>query len=206
MANKPINFTQLKNKYKDEQVFVIPFADAKHISDKFTRIKGEEDSIWTRYSSSGKYIMRYDAEYNPIFQQLIPYVLIQNGDKFYVTKRIAGESRLKDSLSLGFGGHINPCDGTKDPVFRGMVRELMEEVYVEPTTKATFVGYTRNMTSELNDHIGLVFLLQVSQASIRETDSLEGIWMTIDELEKDYFKFEGWARFIIDYLSTNKSF
>jgi len=206
--NEITNYSKLKNKYKDEQVFIIPYANVADINDKFTRVTNEQDTIWTKYDSVGKYIFRYDAEGNNAVQQLIPYILIQNEStgEFFVTKRIKGEPRLVDQLSLGIGGHINPCDGAREALFKGLVRELLEEVYIEVTTRANFVGYMRDITSSTNDHFGCVFLIKAKEVRVRETDKLEGLWMSIDQLEDNYFKFEGWARYIIDYISENKKF
>jgi predicted NUDIX family phosphoesterase len=200
----PVQKAELKRKYPDEQVFVVPFMFLNNIPDKFTRTNHTLD-IWNRYDNSGKYIFRHDAEMNPAFQQIIPYVLIKNSfsNKYFVANRLAGEKRLIDKISLGFGGHINPCDGTKDVLFYSLFREMHEELDIEPVGPAEFVGYVRGLTTPTNDHTGCVFVVKTESCAIKETDNLEGLWMTIEELEKNYFKFESWAKYIIDYLVSN---
>ena len=98
---------QLMKKYGTEQVFIVPFSSVLHVPDKFNPNSSE---INNNYGAIGKYVMRYDAEYNPSFQQLISYALIANKakTKFFVADRISGDSRLMATLSIGWGGHIRP--------------------------------------------------------------------------------------------------
>jgi predicted NUDIX family phosphoesterase len=207
LYNDPDIKAKLKQKYGDEQVFVIPHMILSGINDKFTHVD-HFHGIWNKFDTAGRYILRYDAEMNPEFQQLIPYILVQDpiNKKFFVAERIAGEPRLIGRISLGFGGHINPCDGTKDVLFKALYRELNEELYIEPTSAAKFVGYVKDMTSTTNDHTGCVFVVQATVASIKEKENLKGEWVSIKELEDSYFKFEGWAKYVIDYLSIHKEF
>lgn len=197
---------QLKEKYKDEKVFVLPSNLVQNISDKFTKTKHDQ-KIWTKYDNLGLYIPRYEAEYNLAFQQIIPYFLVTNLDesKFYVGKRIQGDSRLVDKLSLGFGGHINECDGTREAVFKALIREMNEELNIEPHSAFQFIGYMRDLASETSEHFGLVFIVKVNEedVSIKETDNLEGVWMTKQEMYDSYGKFENWAKYLLDYLYEN---
>lgn len=198
---------KLKEKYQDEQVFVVPFSIVAGLQDKFTRVQHSQD-IWTKYDTVGKYIFRYDAEGEPAFQQLIPYVLVvdETEKRFFVSRRKAasGEERLVGQVSLGFGGHINPCDGVREVLFKALVRELQEELFIDPSSAAKFLGYVRDMTSETNDHVGCVFIVKANgDVSVKERDKYEGEWVTMDQLESDYFRYENWAKHIIDYLVAN---
>lgn len=194
---------QLKEKYKDEKVFVLPSNYCQNINDRFTKLKHDQ-SIWSKYDNLGIYIPRYEAEYNLAFQQLIPYFLVTNKDesKFYVAKRIQGDSRLVNKMSLGFGGHINECDGTREAVFNALIREMNEELIIETTSSFKFLGTMRDLTSETSEHFGLIFIIKSEEdtISIRETENLEGVWMTKQELFDSYGKFENWAKYIIDYI------
>lgn len=202
----------LVDKYKDEQVFVVPYDTVAHIKDKFTPSNHKENKLAIEklniYDTLGRYILRHDAEYNPTFQQLIPYVLIMDPSKkrFFISERIAGDQRLLKDFSLGFGGHINPCDGSNGVIMKSLYRELQEEVKIEKyDNNASFVGYVRDLSSSTPDHIGFVFVVEASNVSIKEDDNLVGQWMTIKDLENNYFRFESWAKHIIDYLYINKN-
>lgn len=188
-------------KYPTEQVFVVPYDNAKHIPDKFT--KAASNTKLSTWSNKGKFVLRSDAEYNKSIQQLIPYILIKNVDntKLYVTRRIAGDKRLQDSLALGCGGHINPEDAG-DIIMDAATRELNEEMNIELAegTGLDFLGYVRDLGSETSEHLGFVFVATAEKVSVKEKESLEGMWMGMPELVMEYNKFETWAKHIIDYL------
>lgn len=196
---------ELKNKYKDEKVFIVPFDSVKHIEDKFTSSDRCMKNL-SKYDVLGTYALRYDVEYNPSFQQLIPYTVIYSPqrDQYYVARRIGGDARLENSLSLGFGGHINPCDGNNNVIHNALKRELEEEVdiktYSKDNSPIMYLGNIRDLTSETSDHLGFVFQINVKTASIKEKDKLKGLWMSKKELIDSYFEFESWSKLIIDHL------
>jgi predicted NUDIX family phosphoesterase len=193
---------KLMDKYQDEKVYVVPFESVTQIKDKFTPSDNPIKAL-DSYDKLGRYILRYDAEYNPAFQQLIPYVLItdKSGEKFYVSKRIAGDKRLLKNYSLGFGGHINPCDGSLSVILTALHRELNEELDMNMIEDSIeFLGHVRDLTSTTPDHLGFVFTVKAKKVKIKEKDKLKGLWMTKQELIDNYFYFEGWAKHIIDYF------
>lgn len=200
-----MNKSNLIKKYGDEEVFVVPHEKLSDIQDGFTAI--EHDShIWNKYDIYGHFMLRSDAEGEPSVQQLIPYIVILSNDnnKVFVTERIAGDERLINTLSVGCGGHINRCDGQHGVLFNAAVRELYEELDVFPSSPFKIIGYIRDMKSKTNDHTGIVITLKVlnDQVSIKETDNMGGKWYTIEDLIYAYEKFEGWAKCIIDYLTS----
>lgn len=202
-----MNRQALKEKYGDEKVFVLPVSKVEGIPDKFTPCK-HDDKIWKKYDNQGIYINRWEAEGDSSFQQIIPYFFVTNEDasKVFIAKRIDGDHRLVDKLSLGFGGHIDSCDGFEQVVLKALTREMWEELDIEPLSKATYMGTMRDMTSSTNDHLGLIFGVQAKegQVFIRETEKLVGEWMTMQQLYDNYAKFENWSKYIIDFFCENK--
>ena len=198
-----IDRLKLKAKYGDEKIFVIPAQLGNDIPDKFTKIK-HSDSIFSAYDTKGIYQYRADVEYNNAWYQIIPYFYLTNVDKtkFYVGKRLSGDSRLVDKLSLGFGGHIDSSDGSINVVKNALYREMNEELNVTQDIDFKYQGTVKDIRSNTSEHLGLVFSAKVNtrNISIKETDSLSGQWMTLEQLVKNYTKFEGWSKFIIDYL------
>ena len=192
---------RLRYKYGDEQVLVTNFVSANKIQDKFypTPIK----DIFPLIRES-KFVLRYDAEYNTSFVQLIPYILLvdKKHSAVYVTHRIAGEERLRDSIALGCGGHISPEDVGGDLLYRSARREMNEEIQVSPwDDEFNYLGTVRDLSSSTPDHLGCVLYLTIKKnAKVKETDKLSGEWMTFDELTKNYGKFESWARHILDSM------
>ena len=197
-----MNKKELKKKYGEEEVLVIQFDNLSKVEDGLVPAKR-----YLQYDALGYFIRRYDAEGTPAHQQVIPYAIVSNIDEteFFVAKRIDGESRLAGKMSLGFGGHINPCDiGLGDStIFNGLLRELDEEIDLVTDGKFNFIGTLRDMNSATNDHFGLAFMVHAIDKDatiIKETDKLIGEWMTKEELYNNYFKFEGWSKILIDYL------
>lgn len=197
---------RLKEKYGTEQVFVVPYKEVMDVPDLFSEV--EPDNL--DWAKNGIFVFRYDAEYNPLFQQIIPYVVLTDSkkEKFYISKRISGEERLVDLYSIGFGGHINPCDGYCNPITNCIDRELDEEVSAKYKEEPlSLIGTVRDMSSSTNDHLGVVYLKRVSNKStikIKEKDKLKGKWMTVHELYDNYGKFESWGKYIIDYIYRKK--
>lgn len=189
--------------YGDEEVYVVPYQNTTDIPHGFTLKK--EKNIWSKYDNIGKYLYRDVVEKKPELQQIIPYILIRNTEgEYLVAKRTdkTSETRWHNTISIGFGGHLNPCDGHKEILFQGAVRELLEEVNLSHMLPMQFLGYVRDMT-EVSDHLGCVFLIDgvdKKETSIRETDKLIGDWYDKDKLIADYHKFESWAKHIINHL------
>lgn len=197
----PVIKKQLQNKYGDERVYVVTYGDAIGIPDKFTLGDFPE-----RLATCGKYVLRSDAEYNDALVQPIPYILVTNKakNKYYVTERLAGDERLKDSIALGSGGHIDPVDHGKaiNLIEAAAHRELNEELKIQLVKDTDYecIGTVRDLTSETHEHLGIVYMVQAAHVSVKEKDKLKGRWMTLQELINEYNKFESWARYIIDYL------
>lgn len=213
-----IRLRELKEKYGDEEVFAVPYQHTQDIPDGFQKFKGKAQDAIRKLMVRGKFLLRAAIEEDMSFQQVIPYVLICNDDasKFFVTLRIAGEKRLLGSLSLGIGGHLNPCDkGFMGDGFatlmNGMRREENEETNISEVAIDVHEPYgtVRDLKSSTPDHVGIVYLHYVYDAAnldVKEKDSLEPLWMTKEELVKNYEKFESWAQLIIaDLVLTKKS-
>ena len=75
-----------------------------------------------------EFIPRPDAENDPDYKQIIPYVVLRRGDEIFMTRRLkkGGEARLHGLMSIGVGGHINPVDDVdrENVLLRGLEREL----------------------------------------------------------------------------------
>ena len=207
---------ELEAKYGDEEVFAVPYQHTQDIPDGFQKFKGKAQDAIRKLMVRGKFLLRVAVEEDMSFQQIIPYVLICNDDasKFFVTRRIAGEKRLLGSLSLGIGGHLNPCDkgfmGDGFSTFmNGLRREEDEETNVRKVSGDIHEPYgtVRDLKSSTPDHIGIVYLHHVhdtEKVEVREKDTLEPLWMTKEELVKNYEKFESWAQLIIADMVLKK--
>lgn len=121
----------------------------------------------------------------------------------YAAKRIAGDSRLVQRYSLGFGGHINPCDSNGNVIINAANRELDEETVLTGKSNLTPLGLIRDVGSETSEHIGIVFVVTCDTAEINERESLSGVWMSMGELMHHYGSYERWSQFIINHMYAN---
>lgn len=197
---------ELKAKYKEEKVFVVPYGKLHFIEDKFTKVEHDK-KIWSMFDSLGEYVYRYDAEGAPELQQIIPYIIIMNDkNEIFTTRRIAGEARLAKKISMACGGHINPCDGSREVLFKAAVRELFEEVHLEIGGPFEIIGFVRDMNSSTNDHLGVAMTVKAKgDVIVKEKDTLVGKWMTIDNLVNEYVNLEGWSKYILDHFIKTKN-
>jgi predicted NUDIX family phosphoesterase len=163
-----------------------------------------------------RFMKRSQAEKDPSYKQLIPYVIMSCDGKYlsYVRGRRAGETRLVGQRSIGIGGHINPTDDM--PLFNSdfyetylaaVNREVAEEVTVE-------TGYTNQVVALLNDernevgsvHLGIVhhWILNSPQVSRREQMITQMTFMAADELENVRDTLETWSGLCLSHLSEIK--
>lgn len=164
---------------------------------------------------SGSIEKRSLAEGNQFLLQIVSYTLILNPQKrkIFIAKRISGDERLKNSFCLGFGGHVSledfsiPAEYSSDPIMNAAIRELREELNIKnKTLNIEHLGFTRDLTSSTNEHLGVIFVLTTGSASIKETDKLTGFWISYDKLKEEYYgKLESWSKHILDYIYESKS-
>lgn len=203
-----LNKQELKNKYGNEKVFIIPAHKLDYIEDKFSAIQ-HDNKLWNKFDSMGEFLPRWDVEGEPLIQQLIPYIVILNEDqtKIFTTKRIKGDSRLKNMYSVACGGHINPCDGNNALLLNAAIREFEEELIATPICRLKIIGYIRDKQSTTCDHTGIVMTVIVNDnIEVKEKDTLVGEWKTLQQLIDSYALLEGWSRYLVDYFVKQNKF
>ena len=110
------------------------------------------------------FMPRPQAEADPSYKQLIPYVIISFDDKYltYVRGKRAGETRLVGNRSIGIGGHINPTDNEVplfDRDFRQMYRTAVErEVAEEVSVEANHIDRIAALLNDDSNEVGSVHL------------------------------------------------
>lgn len=157
-----------------------------------------------------QYLEREIAEGNPIYRQLIPYVVVLQSGLVYTMQRLKAqsESRLHLKLSCGVGGHINPCDGLIDDsvVLRAAAREVNEEIYLEnfQPNLLHLVGFINDdSTAVSRDHLGCLYVLNATgTVEIRETDKMTGTFLSLSELQAKFSELESWSQLILPELGS----
>lgn len=150
----------------------------------------------------GTFRPRPAAETDPSWKQVIPYVMLRDGDAIFLMRRTraGGDERLHDRYSIGIGGHINPAD--KD-VAGALWREWCEEIEADFVPDFEPIGVLNDDDNSVGAvHLGLVFEAhaQGRPVAIRERDKLEGSFASWDEIAAVGDKLETWSALLFDFL------
>lgn len=161
-----------------------------------------------------RFMPRWDIEYDPANQQVIPYTYFQTPEGrilVYNRGKKGGEKRLASSWSVGVGGHMNDGDvpehlrcgdlqippwGWLQVLRRAIRRELEEEIsgFEFNESALAFRGFIDIADSPVDAvHFGLVFRYTCSDPSvIKPTDEVTSIrWVTLEDLMN--YDLENWS-------------
>jgi predicted NUDIX family phosphoesterase len=155
-----------------------------------------------------RYLRRGDAETDPTFKQLIPYVVLRCHDRLFHYTRGAsgGEVRLRSQRSIGIGGHVSADDGTPDAsaYIAGMHREVEEEVTLGSRYTERTIGLINDDRTPVGQvHLGIVHVFDLHEPRVeRREDALaEAGFAQLADLRPRRDEFETWSQFLLDALS-----
>ena len=158
-----------------------------------------------RIEASITFADRPAAERDPTQKQIIPYGVVEQGEKVFLMERLTGggEERLHGKLSLGVGGHINPIDTAGESLIHAtMLRELEEELDIVGVDEITPYGFINDDSVAVGRvHLGVVYRIRVGAngtAQVRETDALRGGFRLWSEIQGRSAQMETWSTFVID--------
>lgn len=207
-----MKYEELKQKHGYENVYAIKRESVLDIGEGFVKY---EKSILKHLTTKGFFIRRYDAEYNPQYKQIIPYVVLRHGAKLFVTQRLesaSGDKRLFGKLSIGHSGHINEIDQMQigNLLANCVVRELTEELQIYNNAKpnARYLGFINDNSNEVGrDHLGVAVLIDLSKpmVEVKETEKMVGKWEEIESLKAQYDNLESWSQIVLDALIERTS-
>jgi predicted NUDIX family phosphoesterase len=166
-------------------------------------------------SRNNSFKPRAQAENDPNFKQIIPYVVITDGRNVlhYVRGKKAGEQRLVAKGSIGIGGHINDEDetlfNTKNfgiQAFQDAVkREVCEELMVEGSFDARAVGLINDDSTDVGRvHFGVVHVLFRTPDKVKKNEQVitQVEFVPIDELKEKRSQMESWSQLCLDHLDA----
>jgi len=164
-------------------------------------IRDDADAILDVIKGHHFFVARADAEAEPKWRQIIPYVVVMHADDVFTLRRLRKqtEARLHDKVSIGIGGHINPGHD----LLAGLQKELDEEVAVEDPYELEFAGMLNDESTEVSRvHLGAVYVLRASSASVhvRETEKMTGSFVSRRELAAMRAAMETWSQVVYDVL------
>jgi predicted NUDIX family phosphoesterase len=188
----------------DEFVFVVPRAAVVTGDGWYGLDSADLDAFLATIEGHGRFEPRPAMEADPGFKQIIPYLVLRDGDRYFLMRRTraGGDARLHDRWSIGVGGHLNPGDQDLDG---GLRREWSEELVADWIPEFRFIGLLNDDTTSVGQvHLGAVFVADAAgrPVSIRETDKLSGAFATPAKVAAVAPDLETWSRLVFDALGA----
>jgi predicted NUDIX family phosphoesterase len=158
--------------------------------------------VLAAFATHGEHRVRGEVEDDPSFQQLIPYVVVRDGDRVFLMRRLRGgaDTRLHDRWSIGVGGHIGESDGGLEG---GLAREWTEELVADWTPEFRMLGLLNDDTDPVGAvHLGVVYEVEAAgrPVTVRETHKLEGAFAPLADADALGDRLETWSRLVLDHL------
>ncbi len=153
----------------------------------------------------GRFEPRAAMEVDPSQKQVIPYLVLRDGDRYFLMRRTraGADARLHDRYSIGIGGHLDPGDGD---LLGGLRREWREEVRADFEPEFRLVALLNDDTTEVGSvHLGAVYVADAASrpVTIRETDKLEGGFASPSEVAAVVDRLESWSRLVFEALESS---
>ena len=186
----------------EEQVLVVPraaiMADPGWLGVRADALEGCEALV----AREGRFVPRADAEVDRSLKQVIPYLVLRDGERLFLMRRTkaGGDARLHDRYSIGVGGHLNPGDGD---LAGGLRREWREELVAEFDPEFELIGLLNDDTTEVGSvHLGAVYVADAAgrPVAIRETDKLSGEFATPAQAAEVIDRMESWSALVFEHL------
>jgi predicted NUDIX family phosphoesterase len=151
---------------------------------------------------TGRFEPRDAMEHDPAFKQVIPYLVLRDGPRYFLMRRSrgGGDDRLHERHSIGVGGHMNPGDRNLDG---GLRREWAEELDADFVPEFRLVGLLNDDTTDVGAvHLGVVYVADAAgrRVKIRETDKLTGEFVDREEVAAVAEHLETWSKLVFEQL------
>lgn len=186
----------------EELVYVVPRAAVMAGEGWYGLRTSAVDELVDAIARAGRFEPRPRMERDPSFKQVIPYLVLRDGPRYFLMRRTraGGDERLHDRWSIGVGGHLNPGDGGLDG---GLRREWSEEVEADFVPSFRLLGLLNDDSTDVGRvHLGAVYEADAAgrPVGIRETDKLIGRFAEPDEVAGVAPDLETWSRLVFDHL------
>jgi len=198
---------------QEEQVLVVETKVVEQVG-MFQGLAFDVDRYLPELFAPGvaRFMPRPDAEKNPDFKQLIPYVIMCHDQKVlsYVRGKRAGEKRLTGLRSIGIGGHINPADDMpliendfRNTYDAAVEREIEEEITLDAKHTDRIVALLNDDSNEVGSvHLGVIHLWNLDAPHVEKREQMitQLTFMTPAELEAVRETCETWSQKCLDHL------
>jgi predicted NUDIX family phosphoesterase len=186
----------------EELVYVVP-RDAVVRADGWHGVRTEGlEAFHAMAAAHGLFAPRQAMEVDPAFKQIIPYLILRDGERYFLMRRTrgGGDARLHDSWSIGVGGHLNPGDAD---LLGGLRREWAEELIADFEPDFRLIGLLNDDTTDVGRvHLGAVYVAEAAgrPVGIRETEKLSGAFATAGEVQAVADELETWSRLAFVFI------
>jgi predicted NUDIX family phosphoesterase len=163
------------------------------------------DALRAAVATDGRYLERPVAEDDPTHKQLIPYVVVRDGQRVFLMERTdaGGDRRLHGKASIGVGGHLNPVDEGEDALMAGLRREWAEELVAGWPPDFQLVGLLNDDSNPVGAvHLGVVFMVEADgrAVDVREHDKLTGAFVPPEMVMAAWDRLETWSQLVASAL------
>jgi predicted NUDIX family phosphoesterase len=157
------------------------------------------DALRAVVRAHGQYLERPLAEDDPSRKQIIPYVIVRDGDAVFLMHRTdaGGDARLHGKASIGVGGHLNPVDDGEDALMAGLRREWAEELEADWEPEFRLIGLLNDDSNPVGSvHLGVVFAVEAAgrPLDVRERHKLVGAFAEPGKVAASWDRLETWSR------------
>jgi predicted NUDIX family phosphoesterase len=170
--------------------------------------RGIRSDLWTgdRFEAlvteHGEYRPRGEVEPNRSWKQVIPYLVLRDGSRYFLMRRTraGGDARLHDLWTIGVGGHLNPGDGD---LAGGLRREWREEVRASFEPEFELIGLINDDTTDVGSvHVGAVYVADARgrEVTVLETEKLTGAFAEPGEVARVVDRMESWSALVFRHL------
>ena len=152
--------------------------------------------------AQGRFAERAAMEIDPGFKQVIPYLVLRDGERWFLMRRTkaGADARLHERWSIGVGGHLNPGD---HDLAGGLRREWHEEIDAAFVPEFRPVGLLNDDETDVGAvHIGVVYEADAAgrAVAVRELDKLAGAFADEADVAAVRDRLETWSELVFDAL------
>ena len=152
-----------------------------------------------------RFLRRGDAENDPSFKQLIPYVVLRWRDQlFHYTRGAAGGECCgcgRVRIDRRRRPHLRAEDGPAETAYRaGLLREVAEEVGLGCAYEERPLGLINDDATPVGQvHLGIVHVFDLAEPRVerREAALAEAGFARLSDLRERCAEFETWSRFLL---------
>jgi len=189
-----------------ERVYVVPRTALPDGAGWYGLRTGGLDEFVIAVERDGRYEPRTEMERDPTFKQIIPYLVLRDGARYFLMQRTnaGGDARLHGRYSIGVGGHLNPGDGG---LLGGLRREWAEELIADFVPDFRLVALLNDDTTEVGAvHLGAVYEADVAgrPVAVREKDKLTGGFVSPGAVAAVVERLETWSQLTFEFLESRE--